>query len=164
MDLNKWEAFLSDQKLASSPKYQWRHDGEYLFGKISHDALACLNNYLAVLSLMNSQDVKIGDDTLARFEAKKGVVETAVTEICSLLEQTEGLPETSRYWPSDIKMLGSKLRKVQNFADELRDVDESAISIENELAKIAIANLRGLQAIYNDIEAENYKQMLTTST
>ena len=31
-----------------------------------------------------------------------------------------------------------------------------------DLVKMTIANLRGLQAIYEDIRAENYRQLLTT--
>jgi hypothetical protein len=50
MQANNWEAFLSDPELTSSSEYHGRHSGKYLFGKIYHDALECLNNYLAVLS------------------------------------------------------------------------------------------------------------------
>jgi hypothetical protein len=161
MQANKWEAFLSDPELKSSKKYQDLQNGTYLFGKISHDTLACLNNYLAVLSLMSSQEVKVEKNTLARFTAKKEVVETAVIEIYSFLEQNERFPETGRDWPADIEKIGSKLSRVQNFVDEFWDMDESATCIERDLAKMAIANLRGLQAICKDIQAENYKQLLT---
>ena len=163
MDDKKWEAFLSDPELKSNQNYRNRHNGAYLFGKISHDALACLNNYLAVLSLMHSQDVAAGKEALDWFVAKKGGVETAVTEIYSLLKQTESLPETSRNWPSDIKVLGSKLSEVQNYAHEFQEA-AFITWIEKDLTKIAITNLRGLQAIYKEIQQENYKNLLTTVT
>lgn len=162
MDFNKWEAFLSDSELKRNQKYQGRHNGEYLFGKISHDALACLNNYLAVLSLMREQDVTVGREILAWFEAQEKAVKTAVTKIYSFLDQTKGLPETIRDWPADIKVLGSKLSEVQNFADEFQDIDELTTSMEAGLVKMAVANLYGVQTIFNDILAENYGQLLTT--
>ncbi|MCA9899183.1 MAG: hypothetical protein H6654_14730 [Ardenticatenaceae bacterium] len=162
MDVKKWEAFLSDPELKSNQNYRNQHNGAYLFGKISHDVLACLNNYLAVLSLMRSQDVEVRKETLDWFGAKKGVVETAVTKIYSLLEQTEGLPEASRNWPSDIKVLGSKLSSIQKFVDKFQEIDLSDTSVEKNLVTMATANLRGVQAIYRDVQAENYKQLLTT--
>ena len=79
-----------------------------------------------------------------------------------MLEQNEGLSESSREWPAAIKALGSKLRETQNFATQFQEIDQLTASAEKDLATMAIANLRGLQAIYEDIQAENYKQLLMT--
>lgn len=156
MQTNKWQAFLSDQELIE--EYHQVLNGKYLFGKICHDALECLNNYLAILSLMVSNDVEISANLLQWFVSKKSAIETAVTEIYSLIEQHKELRGSSEEWPTMIKVLGSKLSEVQTFADDFQKVGGPA----KDLVKMAIANMRGLQVIYKDILKENYRQLLTT--
>jgi hypothetical protein len=162
MQTNRWEAFLSDQELIDSKEYHRLLNGEYLFGKTCHDALECLNNYLAILSLMVSNDSVISTISLHWFASKKGVIETAVAEIYSVGERSRELLDSSKEWPALIKLVGSKLGEVQTLADNFYGFDESDASTEIDLVTMAIANLRGVQAIYADIQAENYKQLLTT--
>ena len=156
MQTNKWQAFLLNQELIE--EYHHLLNGKYLFGKICHDALECLNNYLAIISLMVSNDVEISTNLLQWFVSKKSTIETAVTEIYSLIEQHKELRDSSEEWPTMIKVLGSKLSEVQTFADDFQEVGRPA----KDLVKMAIANVRGLQAIYKDILKENYRQLLTT--
>ena len=162
MDLTNWNAFLADPEFKNGKKDLEQHIGENLFSKIIHDALACLTNLLGILTLLHFPDVEVGDDALAWFETKKVVVETAVTEIYAVLEQNNALPVSNDKWPAAIKTVGSKLSSLQFFADEFQEIDESTAAIEKELAKMAIVNLHGLRAIYEDIQAENYKKLLKT--
>ena len=63
------------------------------------------------------------------------------------------------------KQLGSVslLDEVQKLADNFQGVDKLVASLEKDLVTMAMVNLRGLQAIYADIQAESYKQLLTTA-
>ena len=88
MKTNKWEAFLSDPELTGSQEYQHIHNGKYLFGKILHDTLECLNNYKAIYSLAVSQEVfrevEISINSLHWFTQKLQAIEFAVSEISQL--------------------------------------------------------------------------------
>ena len=162
MQTNKWEAFLSDQELIDGKEYHRPLNGKYLFGKILHDVLECLNNYKAILSLIASSDVEISTNTLHWFTSKKGTIESAVTEITPLGRYHEEFPVMSNEWPNMIKLVGSKLSDIQTFADDFQEFDKLSQGVENDLVTMAIANLRGVQAIYTDIQAENYKQLWAT--
>ena len=74
----------------------------------------------------------------------------------------ENVPILSDEWPKLIKVVGSKLRDVQAFADNCEVLNQSVQGMERDLVTMAMANLRGAKAIYEDIQVENYKQLLVT--
>jgi hypothetical protein len=159
MQTNKWQAFLSDQELIE--EYHHLLNGKYLFGKVCHDALECLNNYLSVLSLMNSDDVEISHHLLDWFSSKKGVVETAVAEITSLAGASNRAISSDE-WPNLIKQVSLKLSGVQTLANDFQRVDNALQDTEKELVAMAMANLKGVQALFADIQTESYEKLLTT--
>ena len=161
MQTNTWQAFLSDPELTSSSEYRGRQNGEYLFGKICHDALECLNNYLAILSLMLSHDVELPANFLHWFASKKRVIETAVSEISSLAGASDRAISSDE-WPNLIKQVGSKLSDVQTLANDFGGVDNIFQDSEKELVTMGVANLKGVQALFADIQTESYKKLLTT--
>ncbi|MCC6603991.1 MAG: hypothetical protein IT327_12320 [Anaerolineae bacterium] len=163
MQSNKWKAFLLDPELTGSREHRSRHNGEYLFGKICHDTLECLNNYLAVLSLIDAHDVKISCNVLTRLSAKKGAIETAASKIHALAEQSRNRLDSNQESPTIIQLMGSHLGEFQLLPKGFPTVDTLVTEVEKDLMTTAMANLRGLQAIYADIRAENYKQLLTTA-
>jgi len=160
---NKWEAFLSDPELTGSREYRSRHNGEYLFGKICHDTLECLNNYLAVLSLIDANGVKISRNELIRLSAKKGANEAAVSKINALAEQSRNWLDSNKDWPTIFQLIGSHLGEFHFLPEGLPAFDTLVTEVEKDMITTAMVNLRGLQAIYADIRAENYKQLLTNA-
>ncbi len=166
MGMNNWEAFLSDPELTNSEWFRRQLNGQYLFGKILHDTLECLNNFKGIYSLAVSkevsQNINISTSSLRWFTQKMQAIELAVIEITQLWDFYEKLPITSDEWPHLIKSVGSKLSDVQKFAHNREALDQSVQGMERDFITMAMANLRGAKAIYEDIQVENYKQLLVT--
>jgi hypothetical protein len=79
---NKWDLFILDKELNNSPQYHSSPDGRYLFGKILHDVLECLNSYTAVLYLIKQPGVDIPVETRNWLAAKSSSVEATIADVC----------------------------------------------------------------------------------
>ena len=162
MQTNKWQAFLSDPELNDNQAFHRPPEGKYLFGKILHDVLECLNNFTAILSLLVSSNVDISKNILHWFTSKKSAIESIITEINPLWRHHEELHVSSNEWPELIQTIGSKLDDVPKIVDEFNALKISLNGLANDLVTMAIANLRGLSVINAEIEAEEYKRLWTT--
>lgn len=166
MDMNNWESFLSDPELKNSEWFKHHLNGQYLFGKILHDTLECLNNFKGIYSLAVSKEVSqkvdISTSSLRWFTQKMQAIEFSVTEITKMWDFYKKLPVLSDEWPKLIKVVGSKLGDIPTFANDDEVLKQSVQGIERDLLTMAMANLRGVKAIYEDIQLENYKQLLVT--
>lgn len=96
----KWTSFLTDIELNNSER---KLNGRYLFGKILHDILECLNIFAKYVELMQKEPFP--NQTLDWFKAKNTVVESLLAKITPLWVY-EKLPETSSQWPKLIEEVG----------------------------------------------------------
>jgi hypothetical protein len=151
----KWIDFLTDPELNNSPQ---KPDGRYLFGKILHDTLECLNAYKGYLELIHKEEFPPG--ILNWFNSKSPKVESLLTQITALWRYPKELPETSEQWPKLIEEVGQILLS----ADLLFDFDRFALPIEEDkysIAEGAIKALKTLKILSQDIQTKEYKRLLT---
>ena len=159
MKTSKWEAFLSDQELINNSNYYNPPDGKYLFGKILHDVLECLNNFTGLLDLMFTGEEEIPTNILSWFRSKRTFVESIINNINSLWKYHHEQSNLDNEWPDLIKIIGMKLDGIPTLALEFEKLKKPSEISESDFVNMAIANINCLSAIHADIQAEEYKRL-----
>jgi hypothetical protein len=151
-----WHDFLNDPELNNSQQIP---NGRYLFGKILHDMLQCLNNYKGCVELM--QKGTFSSELFNEFISLSPPIETLLAQIMSLWQYHREISETSDQWPKLIEEVSQIVTETELF---FLDLDEYILPIEESdrlIAESVIKTLRTLQLLSADIQAKEYKRLWT---
>ena len=152
----EWNDFLTDPELNDS---LLKPNGRYLFRKILHDTLECLNTYKGYLELMHKEEFP--PQAINWFITKSPIVESLLAQIMPLWHYHQELPETSEQWP---KLIEEVEQILTNGAPLLFDLGGLTLAIEDDkhaIAEGAIKTLKALQLLYEDIQAQESKRLWT---
>lgn len=160
MEFPKWQEFLSDDEL--NDNLYLTPDGKYLFGKILHDILECLNMYIGCLEVSVHPQLKpeIHQNTLNWLDSKMPTVELLLLEIVPFCQYEKELPVESDEWPRLLERVGVILNQgFPNLLDGYKQLDMPVDSRSSFIVKAAVNNLRKLQLIWIDIQNQEYKRL-----
>jgi hypothetical protein len=151
----EWVNFLKDSELNKS---QRPPNGRYLFGKILHDVLECLNSYHSYVELMQKQP-GFPPYVLEWFTVRSPIIESLLAQITPLSSYMQQLPETSDQWPILIEKVGQLINSADDSIFELDGFASPSVKFDQDIAKGAIRYLKTLKLLSEDIQAKEYKRL-----
>lgn len=162
MDMQKWEAFLSDPELYNDEHH--RPDGQYLLGKILHDVLHCLNmsdgcfDLLDLLARENPEIIQLHSTWLME---TRSFIQAFIPDITAFWQYVTDLPNESQEWPYLIEKVGQRLDSIPDFVKTFERESVKKDIQDNTAISMILSQLRGLDRIVIDIQAEEYGRLLT---
>ena len=154
----EWQDFLKHPDVKGLPDIQQTPPGKYLYRKIAHDVLECLNMYKACAA----HAAKLNSIPLATrsWLAKNlAFIEAWIEHVTIRWKQLETGNQRSENWPV---VIGELVK----FADELTPIigDVSGLALPenvetNTFAVPAIKNLQRLSVICRDVTNQDYLNM-----
>ena len=159
----KWEQFLNDPELNVAGKYHSPPDGDYLFRKVVHDVLECLNAYKAYLEIApKTNDGDIPDATFERLNRWSSVVEEWTEKVRSLAMTHPGkYPTTDPEWANLIGEIASIVETTPIFKNEISSLTLPGHGKTREMIESAIKQTIKLELIRQDIQNQEYKRLWT---
>lgn len=159
----KWEEFLNDPELNSSAEFHSPPDGDYLFGKVLHDVLECLNAYKGWFDEVVSRGkVELPSDTLNKLTKQLPLIEDWVSKLNLLWTHTGKYPSTSPEWPNLIAQIGQVVAEAPLLEKEIATL----VIPSSELPKLIVQSITAIVArlnlILQDIQDQEYKRLWTT--
>jgi len=157
----EWSEFLNDYELNSSSEYPSPPDGKYLFIKVIHDVLECLNGYKECVRIASTLKGDIPESTLNWLVKWETSVDVWAKEIASLSEYFEKLHNTSPEWPKLIAKVGQILTEVPTWKRETEALIWPSSEKPRLIIQTAIRAITKLGLIWNDIQSREYKRLWT---
>jgi hypothetical protein len=163
MTNTEWESFLNNAEVRNRKHHLPVSPDKYLFGKVLHDVLECLNMFLAAADLaemLSNTPVEVKQ----WFYRWSPVIKILVSDLTTLWEYYElASPTTALNWQELIAVIGDKLQEVSNLE---YDTQALGLSPEEKLmyaVKIASNNTARLNCIYHDILNKQYLKLWKTN-
>ena len=159
----KWEQFLNDPELNIAGKYHSPPDGDYLFRKVVHDVLECLNAYKTSLEIApKTNDSDIPDATFERLNRWSSVVEGWAEKIRSLAKTHPGkYLTTDPEWANVIGEIATIVETTPIFKSEMQSLTLPSQGKTREVIELAIIQTIKLELIRQDIQNQEYKRLWT---
>jgi hypothetical protein len=156
----EWVEFMNDPEIDSD--FHSMPPEKYLFGKVMHDILECLTAFKSYTDLLNKYlKDEAPVDTLAWFNARKGIIEAWVWRIHELeqgyLDQSKPLSE----WLQLIETMADIVGEVPILESEYASLRLPLEDKPRQIVGSAGYTLTKLNLILRDIRAREYKRLYT---
>ncbi len=158
----KWESFLNHPEVVNTTLYRFTSVGQYLFGKVLHDVLECLNMYEACGSLALTLS-NVPDDTLKWFSRWSPLVRTWISNLSPLWEQETKPSSVEPNWAHLIAMIGKIPKEASVMAFESQTLTLPKDDKSTFIVKAMIYNILRLNLICKDIQNQEYLRLWKTN-
>ena len=159
----EWEEFLKHPKVIFDTKHYLREPpGEYLYKKMLHDMLECLNGYKGFIEIVSSMQ-DIPDNTRQWLAKWNPLIETWVSDLTMLSKYyyQQKTPHGNMDWPSLIARLGNIPIEAPLQYTEAQTLILPSEELSRDLIKRAIASIARLNLICHHIQNQAYVDLWT---
>ncbi len=157
----EWEKFLNHPKVVNS-KISTPAD-KYLFGKVLHDLLACLNSFTRLCDMASFFSEEISEDTLDWVIKRKPLIEgwiSILTLYWSYYE--EPTQEERQDWFRLISELGEVPKEVISINWEVQKLNLPSEEKAKYIITSLVNNLQRLNSICNNIKGNEFLKLWDT--
>jgi hypothetical protein len=149
-----WEEFLKHPEVVHVDKSRSTLPGKYLFGKVLHDILECLNMYLACSELALTQP-NIPSNVVEWLSKWNPTIRNWISDITDFWQEFETL-NSKADWPILIEEIGKVPNEATVIASEAQNLSLPSDPKHRFIINAAIQNIVRLNLIVSHIQQQEY--------